>query len=255
MGDTKANLFDSADSELDQLLSQAKQDLLARQQEKEATKVQTNSQKPAALTVPIRLNTGSNAHTSTLLKFDEQTGRAQLDIDNIYAQLSSTNASAIDAQIEAKTLCPDPTIKRKTPSQLAKEKESSSGKRWFGMKAPTMTTELKNNLRVLQLRNVLDPKRFYKKDAVAKRKLPKYFEMGTIIEGPTEFYSSRLTKKERRSNLVDELLADKQARSYFKRKVGEIHARNESGGKNWYKSRTRGKAGKASTSKSKKNHK
>ncbi|KAJ2453921.1 rrna-processing protein fcf2 [Coemansia sp. RSA 2336] len=250
MGGTKTGLFDSADTDLDRLLSQAKQDLLARQQEKELASAQGDSQKPAALAVPIRLNTGTNAHTSSLLKFDEQTGRAQLDTDNVYAQPTSTNASAIDAQIESKKLCPDPTIKRKTPSQLAKEKESSSGKKWFGMKAPTMTTELRNNLRVLQLRNVLDPTRFYKKDAVAKRKLPKYFEMGTIIEGPTEFYSSRLTKKERRSNLVDELLADKQARTYFKRKVGEIHARNQSGGKNWYKSNTRGKA-----MKSKKNRK
>ncbi|KAJ2406967.1 rrna-processing protein fcf2 [Coemansia sp. RSA 2531] len=90
---------------------------------------------------------------------------------------------------------------------------------------------------VLQLRNVLDPKRFYKKDASAK-KIPKYFEVGTIIEGPTEFYSSRLTKKERKTTLVDELLADKQARDYFKRKVNEIHAHNNSGGKNWYKKTT-----------------
>ncbi|KAJ2289642.1 rrna-processing protein fcf2, partial [Coemansia sp. RSA 2706] len=64
-----------------------------------------------------------------------------------------------------------------------------------------------------------------------------YFEMGTIIEGPTEFYSSRLTKKERRQNLVDELLADKNARDYFKRKVSDIHAHNESGGKKWHRAR------------------
>ncbi|KAI9501976.1 Fcf2 pre-rRNA processing-domain-containing protein, partial [Coemansia spiralis] len=123
--------------------------------------------------------------------------------------------------------------KRKSLSALAKEKEQTAGKRWFGMKAPVMTQELKNDLRVLQLRGVIDPKRFYKKDTTSKQ-LPKYFEVGTVIEGPTEFYSSRMTKKERRTNIVDELMADKQARDYFKRKVSEIHTRNSSGNKRWY---------------------
>ena len=35
----------------------------------------------------------------------------------------------------------------------------TKGKNWFEMKAPEMTEELKNDLTVIQYRNVLDPKR------------------------------------------------------------------------------------------------
>ncbi|CAJ0750530.1 18058_t:CDS:2 [Entrophospora sp. SA101] len=82
------------------------------------------------------------------------------------------------------------------------------------MPKPEITPEIKNDLQVLKLRNVLDPKRFYKKDN--SKKFPKYFQIGTIIEGPTEFYSSRLPRKERKQTIVDELLADDQAKKYYK---------------------------------------
>ena len=39
-------------------------------------------------------------------------------------------------------------------------------------------------------------------------KIPKYFQMGEIIEGTGEFYSGRMTKKERKQTLTEELLAD-----------------------------------------------
>ncbi|CAJ0846299.1 4108_t:CDS:2 [Entrophospora sp. SA101] len=76
------------------------------------------------------------------------------------------------------------------------------------MPKPEITPEIKNDLQVLKLRNVLDPKRFYKKDN--SKKFPKYFQ------GPTEFYSSRLPRKERKQTIVDELLADDQAKKYYK---------------------------------------
>lgn len=43
------------------------------------------------------------------------------------------------------------------------------------MPAPEITPEVKRDLQLLKLRNVLDPKRFYKKDS--DRKLPKYFQV------------------------------------------------------------------------------
>ncbi|KAJ2906996.1 rrna-processing protein fcf2 [Coemansia aciculifera] len=176
----------------------------------------------------MRLETGSNHRASPFIKTNSKTGAAKLNTKAI-----DGNAKQASEYKEKE----DPTVKRLTRSEITKDKEQTAGKKWFGMKAPVLTPELKNDLRVLQLRNVLDPKRFYKKDSSAK-KIPKYFEVGTVIEGPTEFYSSRMTKKERKSTLVDELLADKQARDYFKRKVNEIHAHNVSGGKNWYKKTT-----------------
>ncbi|KAJ2752051.1 rrna-processing protein fcf2 [Coemansia aciculifera] len=225
--------FDIDDSELELLLSQAKESLAQKEAQLEQEKLTRDADSGAtkttkqvsALSVPMRLETGSNHRSSPFIKMNNKSGVAKLDT-------KSLNKSTPEYKEKE-----DPTVKRATRSEITKDKEETAGKKWFGMKAPVLTPELKNDLRVLQLRNVLDPKRFYKKDASAK-KIPKYFEVGTIIEGPTEFYSSRLTKKERKTTLVDELLADKQARDYFKRKVNEIHAHNISGGKNWYKKTT-----------------
>ncbi|KAJ1735207.1 rrna-processing protein fcf2 [Coemansia biformis] len=244
MGGTAAGgaLFDTDDSELSQLLSQARQDL-ARRAGEQAQKNVPGSR--AALAVPLRLDAGDSTGEGHLIRLHHETGMAQLNTSKVHntqeARSSSVAAAAaVNAELEGTAARPDPTVRRMRRGELARAKEQTAGKRWFGMKAPTMTPELRNDLRVLQLRNVLDPKRFYKKSTTQKV-LPKYFESGTIIEGPTEFYSSRLSKKERRVNLVDEVLADKKSRDYLKRKIGEIHAHNASGGKNWYRGNARGK--------------
>ncbi|KAJ2785556.1 rrna-processing protein fcf2 [Coemansia javaensis] len=231
LGGTAAAAAD--DDELNRLLDEAKRDLARRAEGEQAVE---HSKDLPVLAVPLRLDTssGSGRH---LLELDSETGMARLNASEVYAG----GQTAASAEFSGTAERPDPTVRRMRPGELARAKEQTAGKRWFGMKAPTLTPELKNDLRVLQLRSVLDPKRFYKKTST-KKELPKYFETGTIVEGPTEFYSSRMTKKERRNNLVDELLADKQARSYFKRKVTEIHKQNVSGGKNWYRSKARGVA-------------
>ena len=36
----------------------------------------------------------------------------------------------------------------------------------------------------------MDPKRFYK--SADQTKFPKYFQFGTVVEGPTEFYSGMI---------------------------------------------------------------
>ncbi len=58
------------------------------------------------------------------------------------------------------------------------EKALTKGKNWFDMKAPEMTEETKNDLLVLQYRNALDPKRFYK--APDLKTVPKYFQVRMI---------------------------------------------------------------------------
>ncbi|KAJ1987572.1 hypothetical protein GGI25_005673 [Coemansia spiralis] len=246
--------FETHDSELEALLAQAKATLAEKEKklkEQEAAKSGSRKQKLQGLTIPWRSDAGERSSDLFPLKMDIATGTINLDTNKIHAKSSpkrdndNTNGSSFGQssllpEIEKKIGQYDPTVKRKSLSALAKEKEQTAGKRWFGMKAPVMTQELKNDLRVLQLRGVIDPKRFYKKDTTSKQ-LPKYFEVGTVIEGPTEFYSSRMTKKERRTNIVDELMADKQARDYFKRKVSEIHTRNSSGNKRWYSENSHGK--------------
>ncbi len=46
---------------------------------------------------------------------------------------------------------------------------------------------MKRDLRLLRLRGVMDPKRFYKNPDATK--FPTHFVMGTVVEGPGEFNS------------------------------------------------------------------
>ncbi len=50
----------------------------------------------------------------------------------------------------------------------------------------------------------------------------KFLHVGTVIEGSTEFKSSRLTKKERKTSFIDEILADEKTRNYTKRVFKDI---------------------------------
>ncbi|NWR28251.1 TDIF2 protein, partial [Tachuris rubrigastra] len=104
--------------------------------------------------------------------------------------------------------------------QRRAEREKTTGDGWFGMKAPEITSELKNDLKVLKMRASLDPKHFYKKND--RDGLPKYFQIGTVVDSPIDFYHSRIPKKQRKRTIVEELLADSEFRRYNKKKYQEI---------------------------------
>jgi hypothetical protein len=53
-------------------------------------------------------------------------------------------------------------------------KESTAGEKWFDMPATEITPQLKQDLTLLQMRDVLDPKRHYRASA---KTLPKYFQV------------------------------------------------------------------------------
>ncbi|KAJ4840723.1 hypothetical protein Tsubulata_044245 [Turnera subulata] len=118
---------------------------------------------------------------------------------------------------------------------LRKQVKDSTGKNWFDMLAPTMTPELKKELQLLKLRGAMDPKRHYKRADSKSKQLPKYFQVGTVVESATEFYSGRLTKKERKATLADELLSDPNLQAYRKRKVREIEEKHRPGGNEKWK--------------------
>lgn len=84
------------------------------------------------------------------------------------------------------------------------------------------------------MRNVLDPKRHYKKEN-GKPKVPNFSQVGTIIEGPTEFFSSRIPNKERKKTFVDEVLAAEESTGRFKSKYNDIQSAKTSGKKAYYK--------------------
>lgn len=84
------------------------------------------------------------------------------------------------------------------------------------------------------MRNVLDPKRHYKKDN-RKAQVPEFSQVGTLIEGPTEFYSARVPVLERKRTLVEQVMAGERDSGRFKKKYGEIQEKKRSGKRGYYK--------------------
>ncbi|XP_030752997.1 deoxynucleotidyltransferase terminal-interacting protein 2 [Sitophilus oryzae] len=118
------------------------------------------------------------------------------------------------------TVPPYELAKKKLQRDRRNEKEKTKGEKWYGMPKTEMTDEVKRDLEILQMRSVLDPKHFYKKNDL--KVLPKYFQVGKVLDSPIDFYNNRLTQKERKKTLVDELLADAEFQKYNKRKYKEI---------------------------------
>ena len=131
----------------------------------------------------------------------------------------------------------EPAAARLGRSARKRANESTAGADWGHMKAPTMTTELKRDLLIVKMRNVLDKKRFYRSSDSGKG-LPKYFQMGTIVEG-AEDGQNKLTKKQRKRSMMEELMADatvrKRAKAQFLKSqevamAGRTKAKNKRGG-------------------------
>ncbi|KAI4486404.1 hypothetical protein M0804_005774 [Polistes exclamans] len=110
--------------------------------------------------------------------------------------------------------------KRRARTKKIIERNKTKGKEWYNLPATELTDEIKHDLEVIQMRSVLDPKHFYKKNDL--KVLPKYFQIGKVIDSPIDYYSDRLTKKERKNTIVEELMADAEFAKYNKRKYKEI---------------------------------
>lgn len=118
----------------------------------------------------------------------------------------------------------DPVLAKR---EAKENREKSAGDKWFNMPKAELTPELKRDLQLIQMRNVLDPKRHYKKNtfgynADGETAFPKYVQQGTIVQDSSEFFSARLTRKQRKTTFAEELLSDNKTRQYFKRKYDEI---------------------------------
>ncbi|KIN06174.1 hypothetical protein OIDMADRAFT_24507 [Oidiodendron maius Zn] len=119
-------------------------------------------------------------------------------------------------------------------TKAAQLKKATAGSKWYDLPATVVTPELKRDLQLLRMRSVLDPKRHYKKES-SRPEIPEFSQVGTIIEGPTEFFSARLSNKDRKRTLVEDVLASENASGRFKAKYGEIQASKSSGKKLFYK--------------------
>lgn len=115
---------------------------------------------------------------------------------------------------------------------MVQKVKPTAGAEWFDLPRTVATPEFKREMQMIEMRSVLDPHRHYKKEKVI---VPTFSEVGTVIEGPTEYYSSRIAKRDRKKTFVEEIMAAEEESGRYKRKYQDIQAAKTSGKKAHYK--------------------
>ncbi|KAK4188695.1 hypothetical protein QBC35DRAFT_514615 [Podospora australis] len=117
--------------------------------------------------------------------------------------------------------------------QKNKGPADTAGDGWFNMPRTNLTPELKKDFQILKMRDVIaQGKQHFKKDN--RKGFPEFSQVGTIIAGATDGANARLTRKQRKRTIVEEVLADEKAHK-FKSKFHEIQEKKMSGRKGHYK--------------------
>ena len=133
-----------------------------------------------------------------------------------------------DALVSARALAEEGRVcfsSRWTPRSCAGTRSGSAAARQTraGSRCPVeYTPELRRDMRLLKLRGAYGPEAVYKTDDTSK--LPKNFQIGTVVEGAQDFYAARLTRKERKRTLTEEVLADADIKAVRKKRFAKIQA-------------------------------
>ncbi|KAH8104818.1 Fcf2 pre-rRNA processing-domain-containing protein [Cristinia sonorae] len=241
---------------LNSFLEKARQNAIARQQEKisgdvvrldveeEEEVIQLEGGK-AEQSLP-RLDPGLLPPSYFELGESRKAGPSKVrDLDAERAEKVTSTITAPEKPIVSKPVAKDG--KPLTKKQIKVVKNSTAGKSWFDMPAPAEADlpRLHREYEALRLRNQLDPKRFYKKDegeGKGVKGLPKYFAIGTIVAESTPFgtaNSDNLSRAARKRTLVDELVDDAEAKSYAKKKFKELQQVRGARGKKTLAAKTR----------------
>jgi hypothetical protein len=99
------------------------------------------------------------------------------------------------------------------------DRQKTAGENWFNLPSPELTPELKQDLKALELRGVINSK-FYKN--IDRDRLPKFFHVGTIQDNIIDGKNSRLKKNEVKERLLEEFLQEDIKTNYTKRKFDEF---------------------------------
>ena len=154
-----------------------------------------------------RLAPSAPGASSSYLKFDAGSGAVTLAAHAMPAVPAPRQLS----------LAPSGLAQKSTKGERKSARAETAGTGWDNMAAPQLTADLKRELLLIKMRGAMDPKRFYR-SADDGKALPKYFQMGTIIEG-AEDGRVRKTKKERKGSIMQEIMSDgvirKRAKSQF----------------------------------------
>jgi hypothetical protein len=110
-----------------------------------------------------------------------------------------------------------------TSSRNSKDIDDSTGEGWFNMKSSTMTSQLKRDIQILNLRKALNPTQHYKEAKIGK----KHVQYGTVIETHYNRFGTGLGRKPKA--LVDQLLQDSQFSKQLHSKFLSIQQRRQMG--------------------------
>ncbi|KAH8292791.1 hypothetical protein KR054_006455 [Drosophila jambulina] len=109
-----------------------------------------------------------------------------------------------------------PSVSKRLQPVLNKlERKKTLGAGWFNLPATEINEEIGNELKIIQMRSVLNPKQFYKKNDL--KILPKYFQIGVVEHSALDNYKEKNTKNTKKS-LVDDLLQDEAFQKFNKRR-------------------------------------
>ncbi|KAJ9196782.1 hypothetical protein DTO166G4_620 [Paecilomyces variotii] len=206
------------DEDIEQLLSQAETRL-------------RNAQATVNGVTPVG-NGASQPTWSSILKLDScQTSSPYVQQRDEIATVDTSRIIDRAQKQQAETVYP---VERITANSQIKKDKQTAGSDWFDLPKTNLTPELKRDLQMIRMRSVLDPKRHYKK-GVDEGGIPKFSQVGTVVEGPTEFLSSRIPKKERKRTFVGEAMAAERQSGRFTAKYRDIQAAKTSGKKSYYK--------------------
>ena len=127
----------------------------------------------------------------------------------------------------------EPKFESRQAKRDRQEESRSTLDKWNQMRKATMDKDLVQDMQILKLRKWLNPKQMYKSEG---KKLPKYFEMGTIVDD--KFNSkNNLKRGERKAKLFDEFKETDGELGHSKKKFKEIQLEKmkNSRNKKWVK--------------------
>ncbi|KJZ75981.1 hypothetical protein HIM_04437 [Hirsutella minnesotensis 3608] len=93
------------------------------------------------------------------------------------------------------------------PQKLAVRRgpeQDNAGPDWFNLAKTDLTPEFKRDWQLLRMRGLLDPK--HQKKSL-RSDPPAYSRVGEVIPGPADFHGSRLTRKEKKRTIFEEITA------------------------------------------------
>ena len=99
------------------------------------------------------------------------------------------------------------------------ENKRTTGPKWYNMKAPELTTELKQELKAVQLGKLSEPFQFHKKND--RKGYAKFFQIGTIQDNILDGKANRLKKSEIKNSIAEQLLDFDLEQNFTLRKFNE----------------------------------